>query len=167
MRRTRLLVLLALALAGAILIVVWLRTPRAPVAEQRAPPPAVERPKRPLQADAEGRYVPGYPFTVNRYRFTGFTLHPDAFVTFAQSGGGREELACAEARINAGTVHLRCDDPQVGSVTIDGTFLTRFVTDRLDAPVLSAIVTVRDGNGEILYRARDSFDWHAGEEGGR
>lgn len=166
MRRTRLLFLLALVVAGAILVVLWLRTP-SPVAEQPAPPPVVERPKRPLQADAEGRYVPGYPFTLSRYRFAGFTLRPEAFVTFAQAGGGRAELACSEARINAGTVHLRCDDPQVGTVTIDGRFLTRFVTDRLDAPVLSAVVTVRDGNGEVLYRAQDSFEWHPSDEGGR
>jgi hypothetical protein len=108
--------------------------------------------------------VPGYAFTVNRFRFTGFSLRPDAFVTFAQTTGGAEQqLGCVEAVIRTETVRLRCDDPQVGTVTIDGKFLTRLVTRRLDAAVLSAVVTVRSGSGEILYRARDSFVWHPRE----
>jgi len=155
MRRNRLLLLLALGLAAAILVVRRLRTPSSPIAEQRLPPPVVGPPKRPLQADAEGYYVPGYSFTVNGFRFTGFSLRPEALVTFAQT-----TVACLEAQISAQSVHLRCDDPQLGTVTIDGKFVTRFVTDRLDAAVLSAVVTVRAGNGETLYRARDSFEWH-------
>jgi hypothetical protein len=163
MRRNRLLLLLALGLAGAILVVLRLPTAKPPVAEQRLPPPVVQPRKSPLQADAEGYYAPGYPFTVNRFRFTGFSLRPEALVTFAQTTGGSEQpLACVEAMIRADTVHLRCDDPQLGTVTIDGKFLTRFVTNRLDAAVVSAVVTVRDGSGEILYRARDSFEWHPG-----
>ncbi len=163
MRRKRLL-LLALGLAAAILVVLWLWTPSAPVTERPVPPPPAERRKAPLQADAEGRYVPGYPFTVNRFRFTGFTLRPEALVTFAPTTGGMEQpVACLEAVIRADVVHLRCDDPQLGAVTIDGKFLTRFVTKRLDAPVLSAVVTVRTGSGEIAYRARDSFAWHPGD----
>jgi hypothetical protein len=67
-----------------------------------------------------------------------------------------------QARISATAFHLRCDDPQLGSVTIDGRFLTRFVTTRLDAPVVSAVVTVRDGAGEVLYKAQDSFEWRPG-----
>ena len=110
----------------------------------------------PLQADAEGSYVPGYPFTVNGFRFTGFSLRPEALVTFAET-----IVACSEAQISAQSVHLRCDDPQVGTVTIDGRFLTRSASNRLDAAVLSAVVTVRTGSGEILYSARDSFRWQA------
>lgn len=163
MRRNRLLLLLALGLAGAILVVLRLRTPGPPLAEQPLPPPVVAPRKPPLQADAEGSYVPGYSFTVNRFRFTGFSLRPDALVTFAQTTSGTEQpVACLEALIRADTVHLRCDDPQVGTVTIDGKFLTRLVTKRLDAAVVSAVVTVRAGSGDILYRARDSFEWHPG-----
>jgi hypothetical protein len=163
MRRKRLL-LLVLGLAGAILVVLWLWTPGAPVTEQPVPPPVAERRKPLLQADAEGRYVPGYPFTVNRFRFTGFTLRPEALVTFAPTTGGMEQpIACLEALIRADAVRLRCDDPQLGTVTIDGKFLTRFVTKRLDAAVVSAVVTVRTGSGEISYRARDSFEWHPGD----
>ncbi len=160
MRRKRLLVFLAVGLVGALLLVLLL-TPPPPSPEKPLPPPVAERPKPPLQADAEGHYVPGYPFTVNRFRFTGFTLRPDALVTFAPTTGGTEQpVACLEAVIRADAVHLRCDDPQLGTVTIDGKFLTRLVTKRLDAAVLSAVVTVRSGSGEILYRARDSFEWH-------
>src|SRR3989441_13196408 len=128
MRRNRRLLLLALGLAGAILVVLRLRTPSAPIAEQRLPPPVVERRKPPLQADAEGYYVPGYPFTVNGFRFTGFSLRPEALVTFAQT-----TVACLEAQISAQNVHLRCDDPQVGTVIIDGRFLTRLASSRPDA----------------------------------
>jgi len=91
---------------------------------------------------------------VNGFRFTGFSLHPEALVTFAQT-----TVACVEAQISAQNVHLRCDDPQVGTVTIDGRFLTRLASNRLDAAVLSAVVTVRAGSGEVLYSARDSFRW--------
>jgi len=155
MRRTRLLLLLALGLAGASLLVLRPLTPRPTIVEQRLPPPVVKPRQPPLQADAEGYYVPGYPFTANGFRFTGFSLRPEALVTFAQT-----TVACLEAQISAQSVHLRCDDPQVGTVIIDGRFLTRLASDRLDAAVLSAVVTVRAGSGEILYSARDSFRWH-------
>jgi hypothetical protein len=160
MRRKRLLVFLALGLAGAYLLL-RLRAPR-PV--EQPPPPVVERPKRPLQADAEGSYVPGYGFEVNSFRFTGFSLHPEALVTFAPAIGGRDQpMGCIDALIRAETFHLRCDYPHVGTVTIDGKFLTRWVTDRADAAVASAVVTVRSGSGEILYSARDSFQWRSGD----
>ncbi|HYK83441.1 MAG TPA: hypothetical protein VEU55_09900 [Gemmatimonadales bacterium] len=163
MRRRRLVLLLALGLAGVILVVLWLLTPLPPVAEKPPPPPVVESPKPPLQADAEGSYVPGYAFTVNRFRFTRFSLRPEALVTFAQTTSGTEQsVACLEALIRADTVHLRCEDLEVGTVTIDGKFLTRLVTKRLDAAVVSAVVTVRAGSGEIVYRARDRFEWHPG-----
>src|SRR5205809_5592668 len=158
MRRNRRLLLLALGLAGAVLVVLRLRTPSAPMAEQPLPPPVVEPRKSPLQADAEGYYVPGYPFTVNGFRFTGFSLRPEALVTFA-----RTTVACLEAQISAQSVHLRCDDPQVGTVIIDGRFLTRLASNQLDAEVLSAVVTVRAGSGDILYSARDSFRWRPRE----
>ena len=157
MRRNRLLLLLALALVGAFLFVLRPGTPTPTIPEQRLPPPVAKPREPPLQADAEGSYVPGYPFTVNGFRFTGFTLRPEALVTFGQT-----TVACTDAKISAQDLHLRCDDPQLGTVTIDGKFLTRLVTSRLDAAVVSAVVTVRDASGEILYRARDSFEWHPG-----
>ena len=158
MRRNRLLLVLALGLAGGFLLLLRPRTPRSTSAVQRLPPPVAKRRQPPLQADAEGSYVPGYPFTVNGFRFTGFSLHPEALVTFAQT-----TVACVEAQISAQSIHLRCDDPQVGKVTIDGRFLTRLATSSLDTPVLSAVVTVRTASGEILYSARDSFRWQPGD----
>jgi len=154
MRRHRLPLLLALGLAAAVLLVLRPRTPRPTIAEPRLPPPVVKPRQPPLQADAEGEYVPGYPFTVNGFQFTGFSLRPEALVTFAQT-----TVACVEAQISAQNFHLRCDDPQVGTVTIDGRFLTRLASNQLDAAVVSAVVTVRAGSGEILYSARDSFRW--------
>ena len=169
MRRTRLLLVVVLGLAAGLAVVLRRRTPTAGTPEPRPAPPAVEPPKPALQADAQGSYVPGYEFTVNRFRFTGFSLRPDAVVTFAQTGTGAEQpMACLDVLIRADTVHLRCDDPQVGTVTIDGRFRTRVATNRLDTAVLAAVVTVRSGSGEILYQARDSFKWHprdSGEQG--
>ncbi|MGH7701119.1 MAG: hypothetical protein ACREMJ_11460 [Gemmatimonadales bacterium] len=137
----------------------WLRTPGSTTPEEPAPPPAVEPRAPPLQADAEGSYVPGYRFSVNRFRFHGFSLRPVAVVTFTR-GGVEHPASCLEARISAQAVHLRCHNPQVGTVTIEGNFLTRLATNRLDTPVLSAVVTVRAPSGEILYSARDSFAWN-------
>ncbi len=165
MSRTR-VIFVAIGVAVAILVVLVLLTPVPPPPAPPAPPPAA-RPKPPLQADAEGTYLPGYRFTVNRFQFTGFILHPDALVNFVRATGGSEQpVPCLEARISASTIHLRCDDPQIGTVTIDGRFLTRLATTRLDAGVVSAVVTVRSGSGEVLYRAQDTFQWHPGDEGG-
>src|SRR5437879_7140967 len=144
MRRNRRLLLLALGLAGAVLVVRRLRTPSAPMAEQPVPTPVVEPRKSPLPADAEGYYVPGYPFTVNGFRFTGFSLRPEALVTFA-----RTTVPCFEAQITAQNVRLRCDDPHVGTVTIDGKFLTRLASNPLHAAVATSVLTVARGRGGV------------------
>ena len=162
MRRKRLLLVLALGIAGALLVMRRQRTPTSTTPERRLPPPVVKPPAPPLQVDAEGSYVPGYRFTVNRFRFTGLSLRPEALVTFATGSGAEQSVVCLEAVIRVDTLHLRCDDPQVGTVTIDGTFLTRLATTRLDAAVLTAVVTVRSGSGEVLYNARDRFEWQPG-----
>src|SRR5258705_11588866 len=107
-------------------------TPRAPalvVTENRArpvdPPPP---PPRPLQSEAEGYYEPSYKFTVSDRRFTRLTLRPEAFVTFSRTGT-RDEVACADARINPAAVHLRCEVERVRiKVTIDGQVPSRSVT---------------------------------------
>jgi hypothetical protein len=159
--RNRLLFIVALAVAGGTLVALRLRSPTTTLPETPAPPPPrVERPKPALQSEAEGDYVPGYEFAVNGYRFAGFSLRPETLVTFASATAGTKDLeSCSEARITAATVHLRCDFPREGTVTIDGRFLTRLATSRLDAAVVSAVVTVRSRNGEVLYSARDSFGW--------
>ena len=162
MSRKRRLLLVAVVLAVGVVVLRRLRTPRS-ISEQPPPPPAVEPRKPALQADAEGHYVPGYAFSVGRFQFTGFSLRPEALVTFAQRTSGVEQPApCLEATISAVTIHLRCDYPQVGIVTIEGRFLTRLATNRLDTPAVSAVVTVRTGSGEVLYSARDSFVWNPG-----
>ena len=165
MSRNRLFLVVALAAAAGGFIALRLRSPTTGLPEQPAPPPPrVERPKPALQSEAEGSYVPGYEFTVNGYRFAGFTLRPEALVAFASpTTGTKDQESCAEARITAATIHLRCDFPREGTVTIDGRFLTRLVTSRLDAAVVSAVVTVRNGNGEVVYNARDSFVWQQAE----
>ena len=152
-----LLVVIGLAIiAFAVLLVI---TPAAPIPEQPPPKPAAERRKAALQADAEGQYVPGYHFVVGPLRFTGFSLRPEALVTFAHPTSGTEEVAgCPEATVTATSIRLRCESPEVGIVTIQGRFLTRVATDRLDTPVVSAVVTVRAPSGEE-YSARDAFVW--------
>lgn len=156
-RRTVAVVVVLLSLVGVgALVISRLSAPAPQVMEQpTAPPP----PPRPLQSDAEGYYEPSYNFSVADRRFTRLTLRPETFVTFSRVGT-RHEAGCAEASVGPDAVHLRCELDRVGMVTIDGRFTSRFVTNRLDAPVLSALITVTNTRGEVLYRARDSFRWH-------
>ena len=146
-----------LALVGTAAFVILLLQAPAPVVTEQptAAPPA---PPRPLQSDAEGYYEPGYQFTVADRRFTRLTLRPEPFLTFARVGS-RQEAGC-DGQIGRDAVHLRCELDRVGMITIDGQFPSRFATSRLDAPVLSAFITVTNTRGETLYRARDSFRWH-------
>src|SRR5213595_1048999 len=152
-------ILLALVGAGAFVI---LRLP-APAPGVSAPPntaPPPNPPPRPLQSEAEGYYEPTYQFTVSDRRFTRLTLRPQPFVTFSRIGT-RQEVGCEDARIGPAAVHLRCELERVGMVTIDGQFPSRLVTSRLDAPVLSALITITNTRGETLFSARESFYWHA------
>jgi hypothetical protein len=116
-----------------------------------------------LQADAEGYYLPGYRFTVKGFQFASFNLRPEAWVTFAKISDGIEHPArCAVAMVKPDTLHLGCDYPGLGVVTIDGNFLTRIATSRSDTAVVSAIVTVT-AEGQLFYHARDSFIWVLGD----
>ncbi len=152
--------ILAVVGAGAI-VIMRLPSPAPVVTEQPAPPPEPPPPPpQPLQSEAEGYYEPSYKFTVSDRRFTRLTLRPQPFVTFARIGT-RQEVECADARISPAAVHLRCEFERVGIVAIDGQFPSRSVTSRLDAPVLSAMVTITNTRGETLFRARESFYWHA------
>lgn len=159
-RRTRVVFIIVVLLVAGVFLYRRLRPPPPAVVEAPPPPPAAETRGPPLQADAAGRYIPGYRFTVGRFRFAGFSLRPEALVYFARTSGGRVQPGgCLEAQITPSAVRLRCDYFEVGTVTIDGRFLTRTATDRLDTPVVSAALTVRNARGEILYQARDSFTW--------
>jgi hypothetical protein len=153
--------LLALAGAGAF-VILSLSTPAAVVTEQPAPPPEPPPPPpRPLQSEAEGYYEPSYKFTVSDRRFTRLTLRPQPFVTFSRTGT-RDEVGCADARISSAAVHLRCEFERIGIVvTVEGQFPSRTVTSRLDAQVLNAWITITNTRGETLFRARESFYWHA------
>src|SRR5256885_16766218 len=92
--------------------VLWVTPPAAPIAEQPPSKPAVERRKAALQADAEGQYVPGYHFVVGPLRFTGFSLRPEALVTFVQTGSRAVEVVgWLEATITAVSIRLRCESP--------------------------------------------------------
>jgi hypothetical protein len=157
-RRTIVVGVVILALVGAAAFVILRLQAPAPVVTE--PPKAAPPPPRPLQSDAEGYYEPGYQFTVSDRRFTRLTLRPEPFVTFSRVGT-RQEAGCEDARIGPEAVHLRCELDRVGMVTIDGRFTSRFVTSRLDMPVLSALITVTNTRGETLYRARDAFYWHS------
>src|SRR5437762_13322129 len=101
-RHILLVLVVAVGLAVGFLVVRQLRTPRSTILEQPPPPPpAVEPLKRALQADAEGRDVPGYRFSVGRFRVTGFGLRAEADVTFAHATYGTDEPgSCLEPSIN-------------------------------------------------------------------
>src|SRR5439155_1216806 len=133
------------------------------VTEQPAPPPeeSPPPPPPPLQSEAEGYYEPSYKFTVSDRRFNRLTLRPQPFVTFVRPGI-RDEVGCADARISPVAVHLRCEFERVGIVvTIEGQFPARTVTSHLDAQVLNAWITITNTRSETLFRARESFYWHA------
>ena len=156
-------VLLAFVGVGAFVILrlravapVVTEQPNAALAPPRLPPP----PPRPLQSEAEGYYEPSYQFTVSDRRFTRLTLRPQPSVTFSRMGT-RQEVGCEDAQISPAAVHVRCELERVGLVTIEGQFTSRSVTSRLDAQVLSALITVTNTRGEALFRARESFYWHA------
>ena len=137
---------------------------RAPVAVVQAdtttaaplPPPP---PPRPLQSEVEGYYEPSYKFTVFDRRFTRLTLRPEPSVRFTRPGV-RQDVACEDSRIGQDAVRLRCTLEPYGVVTLEGRFPLRYVTSKLDMPVLSAVITVTNTRGEVQYRARDSFYWH-------
>ena len=160
MRARRIVLLGFLLFLGVAVVFVAIQKPPPPAAEQPRPPAAP--PSRPLQADAEGYYEPGYQFTVSGLRFTRLTLRPETFVTFTRTGT-RHEAGCADAVIQRDKVQLRCEIERVGTMSIDGRFLSRFATTRMDTPVLSALLTIRNLRGETVYRARDSFGWHPPE----
>src|SRR5882672_4671693 len=162
-RRTVVVGVGVLALVGAGAFVILSLPAPAPVVTEQPAPPAEPPPPPPraLQSEAEGYYEPSYKFTVSNRRFTRLTLRPEPFVTFSRPGI-RDEVGCADARITPAAVHLRCEFERVGIVvTIEGQFPSRTVTSRLDAPVLDGMVTVTNTRGETLFRARESFYWHA------
>jgi len=146
--------------AGVFVALQPVAPPPAAVVEQA--PAAVAPPPQPLQAEAEGYYEPGYQFTVADRRFTRLTLRPDPSVRFVRTGT-REEFGCFNAEITPQVVHLRCEIERVGTMTIDGRFVTRSATTRMDAPAISAVLTVRNARGEVLYSARDNFVWRPPE----
>src|SRR5881296_887013 len=153
-------ILLALVGAGAF-VILPLPAPAPVVTEQpNATPPPQRPPPRPLQSEADGYYEPTYQFTVSDRRFTRLTLRPEPSVTFSRIGT-RQEVGCEDARIGQDAVHLRCELERVGVVTIDGRFMSRFVTSSLDTPVLSALITITNTRSETLFSARESFYWHA------
>jgi hypothetical protein len=146
-----------LVVAAGVFVALQPVAPKPTVVEQ---PPAPVAPPRPLQVDAEGSYEPGYQFSVMGARFTRLTLLPEPSVTFARVGT-RQEAACFSGLVRADSVHLVCEVDRVGILTIEGRFVSRFATTHLDAPVLSALLTMRNARGETVYRARDSFVWRA------
>jgi len=162
-RRRRRVVFIGAAVvvvAGAgVFVAVQPVPPKATAVEQ---PAQVAPPPRPLQVDAEGSYEPGYQFSVMGARFTRLTLLPEPSVTFARVGT-RQEAGCFNGTVKPDVVQLTCEIDRVGIMTIDGRFLTRVATTALDRPVLSALLTVRNARGEIVYRARDNFVWRAPE----
>ena len=163
-RRRRRVILIGSAVVlvgGAGVFVALQRAAPPPVVVEQAPAPVAPPPK-PLQADAEGYYEPGYQFTVSDRRFTRLTLRPDPFITFRRTGT-KQEFGCAEATITPQTVRLRCEIERVGIMSIDGRFVSRVATERMDAPAISAVLTVRNLRGEVVYSARDNFVWRPPE----
>src|SRR5439155_26080314 len=108
MRRKRLLLGLALGIAGALLVMRRPRRPTSTTPERRLPPPVVKPPAPPLQVDPEGSYVPGYRFTVNRLRLTGLSLRRAALLSVGYTTASAEQVvACFEAATSVECSNLR------------------------------------------------------------
>lgn len=147
--------------AGTGVFVALQKAPPPPVVVEEAAAPVAPS-SRPLQADAEGYYEPGYQFTVADRRFTRLTLRPDPSIRFVRTGT-RQEFGCVDATITPQIVRMICDIERVGTMTIDGRFVTRVATTAMDAPAISALLTVRNMRGEVVYSARDNFVWRPPE----
>jgi len=163
-RRRRRVILIgsAVVLVGGAGVFVALQRAAPPAVVVEQAPAPVAPPPKPLQAEAEGYYEPGYQFTVSDRRFTRLTLRPDPFITFRRTGT-KQEFGCAEATITPQTLRLRCEIERVGIMSIDGRFVSRVATQRMDAPAISAVLTVRNLRGEVVYSARDNFVWRPPE----
>jgi hypothetical protein len=161
MRRTRLIVLILVALAAGGF---W-------VGSRLAEPPVVPGyvpfstpdPHR-LQADEEGYYIPDDQFTVRAFQFNGFSLRPDPLVIFSKVKDSVEHpsLRCQNVRASGDSLHLVCEYPQLGTVMIDGTFPIREAEDRAPGPRFVGLVTV-NRDGRTLYRKQHSFVFTMGE----
>ena len=161
-RRRVILIGAAVVVVGGAAVFVALQPVAPPPVVVETAPAAVAPPPKPLQVDAEGYYEPGYQFTVADRRFTRLTLRPEPSVRFVRTGT-RQEFGCFDAVITPQVVRMRCEIERVGTMTIDGRFVNRVATTHLDAPTISAVLTVRNARGEVLYSARDSFVWRPPE----
>ncbi|HVH09060.1 MAG TPA: hypothetical protein VM736_04615 [Gemmatimonadales bacterium] len=130
MARTRLILLIVLAAASALLWVETRSPDTAPVVPGYVPIPPVN-PHR-LQVDEEGYYLPADEFRVSGFQFNGFSVHPEPMVIFSHVTDSiqHSSMSCERAVTSADTVHLACAYPGLGEVTVDGGFPTREAEDR-------------------------------------
>jgi hypothetical protein len=161
MARTRLIVLIALAVAAALFLA-RSRAAGPPVVPGSVHFAPVNHHR--LQADEEGYYLPLAEFTVGGFQFNGFSLHPDAMVIFARVADSIQHPSapCQGALIRPDTVHLVCPYPGLGTVTVDGVFPVRETEDTSSGPRFVGFVTV-SADGRILYRKRHPFSFTIGE----
>ncbi len=124
--------------------------------------------------DLDGFYFLRDTLSVGGYKIIALALAPRVALIKEDSTGHQDTSRdCAEAIVRPDTVHLRCELPPVGVVTIDGKFLvTRTANgvvytlgpgqsdDAVDE--LSALVTVSRDNTPI-HSARHNFTFRLGE----
>jgi len=87
----------------------------------------------------------------------------------ADTSQGVPAALCGEWTIRADTLHLACESPDLGTITIDGAFLDKggdfgnvFSNGQHPKFVLSATVTVSQG-GRVVYTARHQFSYFHGD----
>lgn len=140
--------------------------------------------------DASGYYSPQPRIVVGKYEITTVALHNIDYwcgggcgynnprpVTdpqtlslrlSADTSQGVPAALCGEWTIRADTLHLACESPDLGTITIDGAFLDKggdfgnvFSNGQHPKFVLSATVTVSQG-GRVVYTARHQFSYFHG-----
>ncbi len=98
--------------------------------------------------DATGYYFPTEPIIVGDYEVAFLHIDSTSSVILLRDSANSAPVACRDAVVSPDTLHLKCDDPALGAVTFDGSFVEK--RGSFDAPdidpgitlVLSATTTV-------------------------
>jgi hypothetical protein len=124
--------------------------------------------------DLDGFYFLRDTVSILGYKIIALGLAPRVALIKEDSTGHQDTSPdCAEVLVSSDTVHLRCELPPIGVVTIDGKFLVPRVANGVvvtvgpgqsvdDVDELSAILTVTRNNARI-HSARHNFTFQLGE----
>ena len=108
---------------------------------------------RKIRFEATGYYFPTEPILVGDYEVAFLHIDSSSSVILLRDSTNSASVTCRDAVVSPDTLHLKCDDPALGAVTFDGSFIEK--RGSFDAPdidpgitlVLAATTTVQLGGG--------------------